>query len=47
MRDKDGWKIQSAFVIATADHEIPIPKMVRDKIAEEISVTVDLNLLPR
>ena len=41
------WQIQSEFSIATADHGIPIPKMVRKKIAEEIAVAVDLSLSPR
>ena len=43
----EAWQIQSEFLIATADHEIPIPKMVRKKIAEEIAVEVNLSLSPR
>ena len=45
--DGDSWQIQSKFSIATAAHDIPIPKMVRNKIAEEIAVEVNLSLSPR
>ena len=45
--DGKTWQIESEFTVATAAHEIPIPKMVRDKIAEEISVSVNLSLSPR
>ena len=42
-----GWNIESMFDIATADHDIGIPKVVRKKIAPSIEVTVRANLLPR
>lgn len=45
--DGVSWQIQSKFSIATAAHDIPIPKMVRNKIAEEIAVEVNLSLSPR
>ena len=38
------WKIQTTFTVATANHEIPVPKMVRNKIAESIDVSVELTL---
>lgn len=38
------WEIQADFPVSTADHEIPVPKMVRNKIAESIDVSVELKL---
>ena len=43
----NGWDIESAFNIAPADHDINIPKVVRNKIAPTIEVTVEANLNPR
>ena len=42
-----GWDIESAFEVAPADHDIAIPKVVRNKIAPSIEVTVTATLLPR
>jgi len=46
-RMESGWKLNAQFEVKTADHEIPIPKVVQNKIAESISVTVDAILNPR
>ena len=46
-RTKDGWNLHAEFAVPTADHEIAIPKLVREKIAEAIEVTLDATLLPR
>lgn len=45
--DGKAWIVHSEFTVLTAAHEIPIPKMVRDKIAEAISVDVQMTLSPR
>ena len=42
-----GWDIESVFEVAPADHDIAIPKVVRNKIAPSIEVTVTATLLPR
>lgn len=42
-----GWDIESVFIVAPADHNINIPKVVRNKIAPTIEVTVQANLIPR
>lgn len=42
-----GWMIESVFNVAPADHDINIPKVVRNKIAPTIEVTVDAHLIPR
>ena len=42
-----GWDIESAFYIAPAHHDINIPKVVRNKIATTIEVTVQAKLNPR
>jgi hypothetical protein len=48
MRFKAGnWELQSEFLVATNDHEIPIPRIVREKITKEISVSVHATLTPR
>ena len=41
------WEIRAQFDVLTADHEIRIPKMVRNQIAESITVYVDAVLTPR
>lgn len=38
-------RIQSSFSVPLADHDISIPKVVYQKIAEEIAVTVDAELV--
>lgn len=38
-------RIRAAFTVPLADHDIAIPKVVYQKIAEEISVTVDAELV--
>ena len=42
-----GWEIESSFEVEPADHDIVIPKVVRNKIAPSIQVTVTATLLPR
>ena len=42
--DNDGIKANSTFNIAIADYGIKISKLVRDKIAKNIKVTVDAKL---
>lgn len=42
-----GWDIESVFKVAPSDHDINIPKVVRNKIASAIEVTVQANLNPR
>lgn len=37
--------VKSAFTVPLADHDIAIPRVVHQKIAEEIAVTVDALLL--
>lgn len=43
----NAWELESDFLIPTANHNIEIPKMVRSKIAQEISVHVTATLLSR
>jgi hypothetical protein len=38
--------ITTSFVVPVADHGIAIPKIVKQKIAEEIAVTIDMELVP-
>ncbi len=42
-----GWEIESNFKIAPADHSIPIPKLVRNKIATSLDVQIQAVLNPR
>lgn len=44
--DTDGLKTASTFNIAVADYGIVIPKLVRDKIAKNVKITVDAKLDP-
>lgn len=44
--DNDNIKANSVFNIALADYGIKIPKLVNDKIAKTIKVTVDAKLDP-
>lgn len=39
--------VQSDFVVLLADHNIKIPRIVNDKLAPEIKVSVNASLLPR
>jgi polyisoprenoid-binding protein YceI len=41
------WEIESTFNVSPTDHAIEIPKMVRNKIAESLEVTVNAALAPR
>lgn len=43
---KDGVKASSKFVVKPEDYKIEIPGVVREKIAKEISVTVDARMAP-
>lgn len=40
-------KIQSSFGVPLSDHNITIPKIVYQKIAEEITITVDAELVKK
>lgn len=44
--DNDNLKANSTFNIALADYGIKIPKLVRDKIAKTVKVTIDAKLDP-
>lgn len=45
---KDGKiNIKSAFTVLLSDHNIPIPKVVKDKLSSEINVKVHCELEPR
>lgn len=44
--EKGEVKADSKFIIAVADYDIEIPKMVRENIAKEIEITVSLDLDP-
>ena len=39
--------VKSAFTVLLADHNIPIPKVVKDKLANEIKLDVFAQLTPR
>ena len=41
------WEVESTFNVSPTDHAIEIPKMVRNKIAESLEVTVNAELSPR
>jgi hypothetical protein len=41
------WEVKSDFSVAPADHQIDIPKIVRNKIAESLEVSVQAVLNPR
>ena len=41
---KDGLHVTSEFVVPLADHDISIPRLVYQKIAEEIKVTIETDL---
>ncbi|MEZ5197037.1 MAG: hypothetical protein R2764_11700 [Bacteroidales bacterium] len=38
---EDGFKVTSTFIVPLEDHNISIPKLVYQKIAEEIKVTIE------
>jgi hypothetical protein len=42
---QDGFKASSTFMVALADHNISIPKVVYHKIAEEIKVIVEIDFV--
>ncbi|XOV94722.1 MAG: YceI family protein [Bacteroidota bacterium] len=42
--DKNGLVANSTFMVVLADHEIDIPTIVFQKIAEQVEVTVDISL---
>ncbi|MFC2091115.1 YceI family protein [Bacteroidota bacterium] len=44
---KDLITVKSSFTVFLDDHNITIPSIVNQKIAEEISVEINLNLKPR
>lgn len=43
---EDGLKTSSKFIVKPADFDIKIPSIMRNKIAEEIQVTVDMTYAP-
>jgi YceI-like domain len=48
LENKDGkLHITASFTVPIADHDISIPKIVHQKIAEEIMVTIDTILSPQ
>jgi hypothetical protein len=46
-RSETGWSIVAAFSVPCTDHDIDIPKVVSENIAEIIEVTLSANLEPR
>jgi YceI-like domain len=40
-------KIKSAFVVMLSDHNIPIPRVVKDKLANEIKVEIQAELIQK
>ena len=42
----DGAQIQTSFSVPVSDHGIAIPKIVKQKIAEQITVAVDIEFAP-
>ncbi len=43
---KAGMEVQTTFIVKPEDHDIKIPAVVRDNIAREIEVNVNMNLQP-
>lgn len=41
-KQKNSWSGQASFVLSPADHEIHIPALVRDKIAKEVKLDIQL-----
>ena len=41
------FEVSSEFIVPIADHNITIPRLVFQKIAEEIKVTINAELLPK
>ena len=46
-RTSNGYRVESAFEVAVADHEITIPRVVKEKIAPQMKVEVDILLYPK
>ena len=46
-RTTSGWMIGATFSVPCTDHDIDIPKVVSENIAEVIDVTLTATLLPR
>lgn len=40
-------KISSAFTVQLSDHNIPVPKVVHEKLASEINVEVTADLISK
>ena len=47
VRTETGWSIEAAFSVPCTDHDIDIPKVVSENIAEVIDVTLSATLAPR
>ena len=45
--DEAVWRIEATFEVPCEDHDIDIPKVVSENIAEVIEVTLSATLLPR
>jgi len=46
-RTEEGWRMTATFDVPCKDHNIAIPKVVSENIAEVIGVTLTANLAPR
>jgi len=44
---KESMKIKSTFTVPLTDHKIQIPTIVKQKISEEIYVTINMELTPK
>lgn len=44
---KGAFSIRSNFTVLLSDHNIPIPKVVNQKLANEIKIEINTNLQPR
>jgi len=44
---KDGMKIKSQFTVPLTDHKIQIPAVVAQKIAQEIYISINIDLKPK
>lgn len=45
--DDNAWRLNAAFEVVLADHEILIPAVVKDNISPVIAIDVEAQLLPR
>jgi hypothetical protein len=45
--EKGTLKVYADFTVLLAEHDISIPKIVHQKIAEEIAVNIEATFLPK